>query len=157
MTWAQIPRDAALRFALRQVHGGTVVTHGSYAFSGNGRSLHPVLIPLLRALLDRGQVRLDEQTHAAGRRRVLIAAAGEAFLADLESARDPAGGVRWMVPTGSPISHAIPRAELRSGLPQVTTLRNCGTWPISHLVENPLAERCQLCQRAVAEFEGEER
>jgi hypothetical protein len=61
--------------------------------------------------------------------------------------------VQWMRSPGSPLAHAIPKAELRAGPIEVVAVAHCGRWPAADLARDDRAERCMACVRAVEQLE----
>lgn len=56
--------------------------------------------------------------------------------------------VWWLRPPGSPVAHAIPKAELRAGPVEVVAVAHCGRWPPADLARDDGAERCVACVQA---------
>lgn len=61
--------------------------------------------------------------------------------------------VRWIRPPRSPVTHAIPKAELRGGPVEVGAVAHCGRWPAADLAQDDRAERCLACVRTVERLE----
>ena len=61
--------------------------------------------------------------------------------------------VVWLRPIDWRVQHAFWAAELRVELAEASALGHCGTWLVVELRPDDYAERCSVCERAVARME----